>query len=82
MGVHGNGLTSALWMKPSPQTAVMEFFYPEGFAHDYAWTVRAVGLEHFGFWNDTYVPFFPALYYPDMYWRTPQILLVSEPTSL
>ena len=52
MGVHGNGLTSLIWMKPSPRSTVMEFFYPEGFAHDYEYTTRALGMVHYGFWND------------------------------
>jgi hypothetical protein len=52
MGVHGNGLTSLVWMKPSPRSTVMEFFYPGGFAHDYEYTSRALGLVHYGFWND------------------------------
>jgi len=52
MGVHGNGLTSLIWMKPSPRTTVMEFFYPQGFAHDYEYTTRALGMVHYGFWND------------------------------
>jgi hypothetical protein len=30
----------------------MEFFYPEGFAHDYEYTSRALGMVHYGFWND------------------------------
>lgn len=36
---------------------VIEIFIPRGFAYDYEWTTRAVGGKHFGFWNDTYVPF-------------------------
>lgn len=55
MGVHGNGLTSLIWMKPSPRTTVMEFFYPGGFAHDYEWTSRALGMVHYGFWGDRFV---------------------------
>lgn len=30
LGVHGNGLTALLWMKPSTRATVMEFFFPEG----------------------------------------------------
>jgi hypothetical protein len=55
MGVHGNGLTSLLWMKPSPRSTVMEFFYPGGFAHDYEYTTRALGMVHYGFWGNRYV---------------------------
>ena len=52
MGVHGNGLTSLIWMNPNPRSTVMEFFYPEGFAFDYEYTTRALGIRHYGFWND------------------------------
>ena len=52
MGVHGNGLTALLWMRPSPRSTVIEFFYPGGFAHDYEYTTRALGMVHYGFWND------------------------------
>ena len=55
MGVHGNGLTALLWMKPTPRSTVMEFFYPGGFAHDYEYTTRALGMVHYGFWGDRYV---------------------------
>ena len=58
MGVHGNGLTSLLWMKPTPRSTVMEFFYPGGFAHDYEYTTRALGMVHYGFWGDQYVTSF------------------------
>jgi len=54
MGVHGNGLTALLWMKPTPRSTVMEFFYPGGFAHDYEYTTRALGMVHYGFWGDRY----------------------------
>lgn len=29
----------------------MEFFFPEGFAHDYEYTARALGMTHYGFWG-------------------------------
>lgn len=51
MGVHGNGLTSLVWMKPNPRATVMEFFFPGGFAHDYEYTTRALGMTHYGFWG-------------------------------
>ncbi|KAI9465699.1 hypothetical protein BJY52DRAFT_1242022 [Lactarius psammicola] len=54
MGVHGNGLTALLWMKPTPRSTVMEFFYPGGFAHDYEYTTRALGMVHYGFWGNSY----------------------------
>jgi hypothetical protein len=30
----------------------MEFFFPGGFAHDYEYTTRALGMVHYGFWGD------------------------------
>ncbi|TDL23890.1 hypothetical protein BD410DRAFT_786558 [Rickenella mellea] len=52
MGVHGNGLTALLWMRPTPQSTVIEFFCPEGLAFDYEYTTRALGMVHYGVWND------------------------------
>ena len=39
----------------------MEFFYPGGFAHDYEYTTRALGMRHYGFWGDQYVKFILVL---------------------
>jgi hypothetical protein len=58
LGVHGNGLSHLLFMKPSRASAVIEMFYPGGFAHDYHWTSRALGMDHYAVWNDKYVFFF------------------------
>ncbi|TBU47870.1 hypothetical protein BD309DRAFT_1050565 [Dichomitus squalens] len=67
MGVHGNGLTALLWMRPTPRSTVMEFFYPGGFAHDYEYTTRALGMVHYGFWNDRHFtrPDVPLPAYPE-----------------
>ncbi|KAH7098300.1 hypothetical protein BKA62DRAFT_713673 [Auriculariales sp. MPI-PUGE-AT-0066] len=67
MGVHGNGLTALLWMKPSQRSTVMEFFYPDGFAFDYEWTTRVLGMTHYGFWNnETFTsPGLPPMKYPE-----------------
>ncbi|KAJ7927965.1 hypothetical protein B0H13DRAFT_2550536 [Mycena leptocephala] len=54
LGVHGNGLTHLVFMQPTRVSAVIEMFYPGGFAHDYQWTSRALGMKHFAVWNDTY----------------------------
>ncbi|KAJ7081367.1 hypothetical protein B0H15DRAFT_786545 [Mycena belliarum] len=51
MGVHGNGLTNLIWMRPTPRTTVIEFFFPGGFAHDYEFTARSLGIAHYGFWD-------------------------------
>ncbi len=42
-------------MPITPISTVIELFIPEGFAHDYEWTARALGMRHFAVWNDTYV---------------------------
>jgi len=67
MGVHGNGLTSLVWMKPTPQSTVIEFFFPQGFAHDYEYTARGLGMMHFGFWDSRRFtsPGFPPRKYPE-----------------
>ena len=51
MGVHGNGLTALLWMQPTPRSTVIEFFFPGGFAYDYEFTARGIGIAHYGFWG-------------------------------
>ncbi|KIO13990.1 hypothetical protein M404DRAFT_121765 [Pisolithus tinctorius Marx 270] len=67
MGVHGNGLTSLVWMKPSARTTVIEFFYPGGFAHDYEYTARSLGMTYNGFWdNKTFTSTeLPRVAYPE-----------------
>ncbi|KIY43889.1 hypothetical protein FISHEDRAFT_52250 [Fistulina hepatica ATCC 64428] len=79
LGVHGNGLTSLVWMNPNPRSTVMEFFYPGGkflslghrpklgFAHDYEYTTRALGMIHYGFWGNEYFtsPDVPVQAYPE-----------------
>ena len=64
MGVHGNGLTSLVWMNPIQRSTVMELFFPEGFAHDYEYMTRGLGMTHFGFWNSRYVrSFIPSVHF-------------------
>lgn len=67
LGVHGNGLSHLIFMKPSRASAVVEIFYPGGFAHDYEWTSRALGMDHYSVWNDKYntYPDVPGVGYPD-----------------
>ncbi|TFK33086.1 hypothetical protein BDQ12DRAFT_448647 [Crucibulum laeve] len=67
LGVHGNGLTHLVWMPPTRASTVIEMFYPEGFAHDYQWTTRALGMSHFAVWNDTHrtYPNKPEVNYPE-----------------
>ncbi|KAJ7170689.1 hypothetical protein C8R43DRAFT_1120440 [Mycena crocata] len=68
VGVHGNGLTHLVHMKPTRVSAVIEIFFPGGFARDYEWTARSLGMAHYSIHNDTYLthpnePKLPA--YPD-----------------
>ncbi|KIJ51236.1 hypothetical protein M422DRAFT_43802 [Sphaerobolus stellatus SS14] len=69
LGVHGNGLTALLWMKPSKRATVMEFFYPQGFTLDYEWPTRILRMKHYGFWGDKYFtePDLPKRNYPPGY---------------
>ncbi|KAH8110811.1 hypothetical protein DFH11DRAFT_1513893, partial [Phellopilus nigrolimitatus] len=55
MGIHGNGLTSLVWMRPTPCSTVIEFFIPNGIAFDYEYTTRALGMVHYGVWDNVYV---------------------------
>lgn len=68
MGVHGNGLTHLLWMNNlNPRATVIEFFYPGGFAEDYEFTSRALGIRHYGIWdNEVFTaPDTPQVAYPE-----------------
>ncbi|WWC86270.1 uncharacterized protein L201_001143 [Kwoniella dendrophila CBS 6074] len=68
MGVHGNGLTHLLWMNnQNPRSTVIEFFYPGGFAEDYEFTCRALGMRHYGIWDDQAftAPDTPQVAYPE-----------------
>ncbi|KAI0067165.1 hypothetical protein BV25DRAFT_1067678 [Artomyces pyxidatus] len=63
VGVHGNGLTHLIMMPVTPISMVVELFYPGGYAHDYEWTARSLGMKHFAVWNDTSSTF-PDFHYP------------------
>ncbi|ESK98387.1 hypothetical protein Moror_137 [Moniliophthora roreri MCA 2997] len=67
LGVHGNGLTHLVFMPPTRASTVIEIFCPGGFAHDYHWTTRALGMSHFAVWNDTAYtyPNEPEVDYPE-----------------
>ncbi|KAK4683449.1 hypothetical protein P7C73_g6815, partial [Tremellales sp. Uapishka_1] len=68
MGVHGNGLTHLLWMNnQNPRATVIEFFFPGGFAEDYEFTSRALGIKHYGMWKDESFtsPDTPQVAYPE-----------------
>ncbi|KAI0254139.1 hypothetical protein BJV78DRAFT_1274308 [Lactifluus subvellereus] len=62
VGVHGNGLTHLVMMPITPISTVIELFYPEGYAHDYEWTTRALNMKHFAVWNHT------STTYPELTW--------------
>lgn len=67
LGVHGNGLSHLLWMKPTSRSTVIEFFFPGGFASDYEFTARGLGIQHYGFWGkDRFTaPDLPEVQYPE-----------------
>ncbi|KAI6046350.1 hypothetical protein EDC04DRAFT_2630162 [Pisolithus marmoratus] len=52
MGVHGNGLTSLVWMRPSKHRTLMEFYYPGGFTPDYQYTALSLGVNYYGWWDN------------------------------
>ncbi len=56
VGIHGNGLSHLVFMPPTKASAVVEVFNPPGFAHDYEWTARALGMAHYAIHHDRYVP--------------------------
>ena len=87
MGVHGNGLTSLVWMKPTPRSTVIEFFFPKGMAFDYEYTTRALGMVHYSVWDNVWVTFrsTPKRYF--LLQSTTLVLLLaltflSSPTTL
>lgn len=51
----------------NPKSTVIEFFFPGGFAEDYEFTARALGIRHYGIWDDTSFtyPDLPQLAYPE-----------------
>jgi len=51
----------------NPRTTVIEFFYPGGFAEDYEFTARALGIRHYGVWKDEVftAPDTPQVVYPE-----------------
>jgi len=68
LGVHGNGLSSAIWMKPTRRSALIEIVSPESFVWDYHSVGDAVGIRHWAVWNNTcgtLIPF--SLPAPDHY---------------
>jgi len=81
LGVHGNGLTHLIWMPATPRSAVIEMFFPGGFARDCEcllvrdngadftdqWTAHALGIRHYGVQHDvTFTsPNLPEVAYPE-----------------
>ncbi|KAL0959223.1 hypothetical protein HGRIS_014501 [Hohenbuehelia grisea] len=51
IGVHGNGLTHQMWMKPGGK--VLEFYDTGGFMRDYQLLAEAMHHTHYVIWNDT-----------------------------
>jgi hypothetical protein len=49
VGVHGNGLSHLLWMKP--ESYVLEFFWEYSFQYDYASAAQLLNHTYRGLWN-------------------------------
>jgi hypothetical protein len=56
VGVHGNGLTNALWMRPG--SLLLEIFPPNAHHYDYQFFAELCGLQYFGFEGDNVFPAF------------------------
>lgn len=50
VGVHGNGLTNALWMRPGSR--LVELFSPGAHHYDYQFYAELAGLDYVGFERD------------------------------
>ncbi|KAK1225030.1 hypothetical protein PQX77_012029 [Marasmius sp. AFHP31] len=57
IGVHGNGLTHQLWMRPSATSTVVELLVPGGYTYDFELLARNMGHKHYAVWNDTCVTY-------------------------
>jgi hypothetical protein len=54
LGIHGNNLLDSVFMKPSPQTTLMEFFPPDMFSRDRELAAHALGMHYVAWWNHQY----------------------------
>ncbi|RSH87846.1 uncharacterized protein EHS24_000364 [Apiotrichum porosum] len=54
VGVHGNGLSHQLWMKPG--SGVLEIMMPDSFLRDYSILAELMSHEYYAVHNDTYLP--------------------------
>lgn len=52
LGVHGPHLLDAAFMKPSPETAVLEFFSPGTASRGTESIISALGMKYAAFWSD------------------------------
>jgi hypothetical protein len=56
VGVHGNGLTNAVWMRPG--SLVLELFPDQVQHYDFQLLAELCGLRYFGFERDRVFPAF------------------------
>ncbi|KAJ7362225.1 hypothetical protein DFH08DRAFT_766748 [Mycena albidolilacea] len=63
VGVHGNGLTHQLWMRPDRRSTTIEIFMPTGYIFDYEILARNMGHRHYAIWNDTYLTYPEGTYH-------------------
>jgi hypothetical protein len=54
VGVHGNGLSHQLWMRPG--SGLIEIMKSGGFTRDYAILAEMASHEYYAIHNDTYLP--------------------------
>ncbi|KAG8948593.1 hypothetical protein FRC04_009495 [Tulasnella sp. 424] len=54
IGIHGRLFTNLLWMIPNKSSTIIELFLPGYFSAKYQTPAKALGIEHYGVWNDKY----------------------------
>ncbi len=55
LGVHGSHMMDCIFMRPTPQSTVMEFFPLETYARDQEVAVQSIGLRYTAWWGSRLV---------------------------
>lgn len=55
LGVYSTDLLDGIFMKPSPQTTLMEFFPADTFARDEELVAHSRGVRYIAWWHDRWV---------------------------
>ena len=53
LGLYNDAMVESLFLRPSAQATVMEFFPPAVFMPDTQIPVRSLGLRYIGWWPDS-----------------------------